>query len=95
LSEVTSLRIDADCSWQPFAKAVQTLLGASIIVNKRNELQPLQLFSNLGHGEAVRLAREVPELWKNTERLHTSLQFVNLAFFGTIATEILSRFLTI
>lgn len=38
LTEVTSLLVDGGYSGQPFAEAVQSLLGASVQVAKRHEL---------------------------------------------------------
>ena len=71
---------------QPFAQAVEELLGAEVKIAKRNEL----------HISAVMPQRWVVErsfawiekfrrLWKNCERkLNTSLQFIHLAFLSLL-----------
>lgn len=86
LSKVVNVMVDAGYTGTPFAEGVKALLGASVEIVKRNEL----------HTFAVMPIRWVVErsfawlekcrrLWKNCERnLHTSLQFVKLAFLALL-----------
>ena len=82
MQAVQSILADGGYVGQPFALAVEELLGAQVQIAKRSEL----------HTFAVMPQRQVVErsfawiekcrrLWKNCERkLNTSLQFIHLAF---------------
>ena len=74
--------VDGGYTGKPFATAVQSLLGASVEVVKRNELHtfvvlPKRWVVERSFGGLEKCRR----LWKNCERkLNTSLQMVVLAF---------------
>ena len=76
-----------------FAATVQSLLGASVEVVKRNELHtfvvlPKRWVVERSFGRLEKCRR----LWKNCERkLNTSLQMVVLAFAGANPEEIVNR----
>jgi transposase len=86
LAGVTSLLVDGGYSGQPFAKAVQSLLGASVQVAKRHELHTFAVIPQRWVVErSFAWLEKCRRLWKNTERLlNTSLQFVNLAFLALL-----------
>ena len=75
------------CWWmgdtpKPFATAVQSLLGASVEVVKRNELHTFVVLPKRWVVErSFGWLEKCRRLWKNCERkLNTSLQMVVLAF---------------
>ena len=76
LSLVRNVLVDGGYTGKPFAAAVQSLLGASVEVVKRNELTP----SCDGWWSGFAWLEKCRRLWKNCERLNTSLQMVVLAF---------------
>jgi transposase len=86
LAEVTSLLVDGGYTGQPFAEAVQSLLGASVQVAKRHELSTFAVIPQRWVVErSFAWLEKCRRLWKNTERLlNTSLQFVNLAFLALL-----------
>jgi len=86
LSAVTSLLVEGGYSGQPFAEAVQRLLGASVEVAKRHELQAFAVMPKRWVVErSFAWLETCRRLWKNTERLlNTRLQFVNLAFLALL-----------
>ena len=67
---------------KPFATAVQSLLGASVEVVKRNELHTFVVLPKRWVVErSFGWLEQCRRLWKNCERkLNTSLQMVVLAF---------------
>ena len=67
---------------KPFATAVQSLLGASVEVVKRNELHTFVVLPKRWVVErSFGWLEKCRRLWKNCERkLNTSLQMVVLAF---------------
>ncbi len=71
---------------QPFAEAVQRLLGASVQVAKRHELHTFAVMPQRWVVErSFAWLEKCRRLWKNTERLlNTSLQFANLAFLALL-----------
>jgi transposase len=74
LAEVTSLLIDGGYSGQPFAEAVQGLLGASVQVAKRHELHTFADIHNVGLWNG-----HLPD-WKSAEDYGRTLN----AWSGTI-----------
>jgi transposase len=86
LQAVQSVLADGGYVGQPFAQAVEELIGAQVQIAKRSEM----------HSFAVMPKRWVVErsfawidkcrrLWKNCERkLNTSLQFLHLAFLALL-----------
>ena len=86
LSEVVSILVDGGYTGQPFAGAVQNLLGASVQVAKRNELPTFAVIPRRWVVErSFSWLEKCRRLWKNTERfLNTSLQFINLAFLALL-----------
>ena len=82
LNRVQKVLADGGYSGEPFAAAVQNLLGASVEVVKRKELHtfvvlPKRWVVERSFGWLDKCRR----LWKNCEReLNTSLQMVVLAF---------------
>ena len=71
-----------DTPGKPFATAVQSLLGASVEVVKRNELHTFVVLPKRWVVErSFGWLEKCRRLWKNCERkLNTSLQMVVLAF---------------
>ena len=71
-----------DTLGKPFATAVQSLLGASVEVVKRNELHTFVVLPKRWVVErSFGWLEKCRRLWKNCERkLNTSLQMVVLAF---------------
>jgi transposase len=75
LQAVQSILADGGYVGQPFAQAVDELLGAQVQIAKRSELHT---FAVLPQRWVVEKCRR---LWKNCERkLNTSLQFIHLEF---------------
>ena len=89
LSQVQNVLVDGDTpgihrgyTGKPFATAVQSLLGASVEVVKRNELHTFVVLPKRWVVErSFGWLEQCRRLWKNCERkLNTSLQMVVLAF---------------
>ena len=86
LSQAQNVLVDGGYTGKPFAAAVQSLLGASVEVVKRNELHtfvalPKRWVVERSFGWLEKCRR----LWKNCERkLNTSVQMVVLAFTALI-----------
>lgn len=82
LAGVTNVLADGGYTGDPFANAIQEILGATVEVVKRSELHTFAVIPkrwvverDFGWLEKCR------RLWKNCERkLNTSLQMVLLAF---------------
>ena len=74
--------VDGGYTGKPFATAVQSLLGASVEVVKRNELHTFVVLPKRWVVErSFGWLEQCRRLWKNCERkLNTSLQMVVLAF---------------
>ena len=86
LSLVQNVLVDGGCTGDPFAAAVQDLLGASVEVVKRNELHTFAVLPKRWVVErSFAWLEKCRRLWKNCERkLNTSLQMVVLAFAALI-----------
>ena len=82
LSQVQKVLVDGGYTGKPFATAVQSLLGASVEVVKRNELHTFVVLPKRWVVErSFAWLEKCRRLWKNCERkLNTSLQMVVLAF---------------
>ena len=82
LSQVQNVLVDGGYTGKPFAAAVQSLLGASVEVVKRNELHTFVVLPKRWVVErSFGWLEKCRRLWKNCEReLNTSLQMVVLAF---------------
>ena len=82
LSLVRNVLVDGGYTGKPFATAVQGLLGASVEVVKRNELNTFVVLPKRWVVErSFAWLEKCRRLWKNCERkLNTSLQMVVLAF---------------
>ncbi len=82
LSRVQKVLVDGAYTGEPFAAAVQDLLGASVEVVKRNELHTFAVLPKRWVVErSFGWLEKCRRLWKNCEReLNTSLQMVVLAF---------------
>ena len=82
LSRVQNVLVDGGYTGKPFAAAVQSLLGASVEVVKRNELHTFVVLPKRWVVErSFGWLEKCRRLWKNCEReLNTSLQMVVLAF---------------
>ncbi len=82
LSEVKSVLGDSGYTGEPFADGVNTILGASVQIARRNELHTFAVMPQRWVVErSFGWLEKCRRLWKNCERqLNTSLQFVNLAF---------------
>ena len=86
LSRVQQVLVDGGYTGKPFAAAVQSLLGASVEVVKRNELH---IFVVLAQRWVVERSfawlEKCRRLWKNCEgKLNTSLQMVVLSFVALL-----------
>lgn len=86
LSEISVVMTDGGYTGQNFAEAVESLIGASVHVAKRNELHTFSVIPKRWVVErSFAWLEKCRRLWKNTERLlNTSLQFVNLAFLALV-----------
>ena len=93
LSQVQNVLVDGGYTGKPFATAVQSLLGASVEVVKRNELHTFVVLPKRWVVErSFGWLEQCRRLWKNCERkLNTSLQMVVLAFAVLIPEEIVNR----
>ena len=82
LIRVQKVLVDGAYTGEPFAAAVQDLLGASVEVVKRNELHTFAVLPKRWVVErSFGWLEKCRRLWKNCEReLNTSLQMVVLAF---------------
>lgn len=86
LSRVAAVLVDGGYTGQPFAAAVQDLLGAAVTVAQR---QALHTFTVLPQRWVVERSfawlEKCRRLWKNCERkLNTSLQMMVLAFIALL-----------
>ena len=91
LSQVQNVLVDGGYTGKPFATAVQSLLGASVEVVKRNELHTFVVLPKRWVVErSFGWLEKCRRLWKNCERkLNTSLQMVVLAFAVLILRRLL------
>ena len=86
LSLVQNVLVDGGYTGDPFAAGVQSLLGASVEVVKRNEMHTFVVLPKRWVVErSFAWLEKCRRLWKNCERkLNTSLQMVVLAFAALI-----------
>lgn len=86
LSKVVNVMADGGYTGAPFAEGVQQLLGATVEIAKRNELHAFVVMPKRWVVErSFAWLEKCRRLWKNCERkLHTSLQFVILAFLALL-----------
>ena len=86
LNQVQNVLVDGGYTGEPFATAVQGLLGASVEVVKRSELHTFVVLPKRWVVErSFAWLEKCRRLWKNCERkLNTSLQMVVLAFMVLI-----------
>ena len=86
LNQVQNVLVDGGYTGEPFATAVQSLLGASVEIVKRNELHTFVVLPKRWVVErSFAWLEKCRRLWKNCERkLNTSLQMVVLAFMVLI-----------
>ena len=86
LSQVQNVLVDGGYTGDPFAAGVQSLLGASVEVVKRNEMHTFVVLPKRWVVErSFAWLEKCRRLWKNCERkLNTSLQMVVLAFAALI-----------
>ena len=86
LSQVRNVLVDGGYTGKPFAAAVQGMLGATVEVVKRSELDTFVVLPKRWVVErSFAWLEKCRRLWKNCERkLNTSLQMVALAFTALI-----------
>jgi transposase len=86
LAGVTNMLVDGGYTGEPFAGAVQEILGATVEVVKRSELHTFAVIPRRWVVErSFGWLEKCHRLWKNCERkLETSLQMVLLAFIGLL-----------
>ena len=82
VSQARKVLVDGGYTGKPFATAVQSLLGATVEVAKRNELHSFVVLPKRWVVErSFAWLERCRRLWKNCEgKLNTSLQMVVLAF---------------
>jgi transposase len=82
LSDVERVLVDGGYTGEPFATAVEDLLGATVAVAKRNELHTFKVIPKRWVVErSFAWLDKCRRLWKNCERkLATSLNMIVLAF---------------
>ena len=86
LQAVQSILADGGYVGQPFAHAVEELLGAQVQIAKRSELHTFAVMPQRWVVErSFAWIEKCRRLWKNCERkLNTSLQFIHLAFLALL-----------
>ena len=86
LQAVQCLLADGGYVGQPFAQAVEELLGAQVQIAKRSELHTFAVMPQRWVVErSFAWIEKCRRLWKNCERkLNTSLQFIHLAFLALL-----------
>ncbi|TXT28392.1 MAG: IS4 family transposase [Rhodocyclaceae bacterium] len=86
LQTVQCLLADGGYVGQPFALAVEELLGAQVQIAKRSELHTFAVMPQRWVVErSFAWIEKCRRLWKNCERkLNTSLQFIHLAFLALL-----------
>ena len=82
LSSVVNVMADSGYTGDKFAQGVKDILGATVEIAKRSELHQFVVIPKRWVVErSFAWLEKCRRLWKNCERkLHTSLQFVVLAF---------------
>jgi len=86
LQAVQSILADGGYVGQPFAQAVDELLGAEVQIAKRSELHTFAVIPQRWVVErSFAWIEKCRRLWRNCERkLNTSLQFIHLAFLALL-----------
>jgi transposase len=86
LQAVQRILADGGYVGQPFAQAVEELLGAEVKIAKRSELHTFAVMPQRWVVErSFAWIEKCRRLWKNCERkLNTSLQFIHLAFLSLL-----------
>ena len=86
LQNVEVVLVDGGYTGQPFALAIESLIGARVEVAKRSELHKFAVIPQRWVVErSFGWLEKCRRLWKNCERyLNTSLQFINLAFLSLL-----------
>jgi transposase len=86
LKAVQSILADGGYVGQPFAQAVEELLGAKVQIAKRSDLHTFVVMPQRWVVErSFAWIEKCRRLWKNCERkLNTSLQFIHLAFLALL-----------
>ena len=86
LQAVQRILADGGYVGQPFAQAVEELLGAQVQIAKRSELHTFAVMPQRWVVErSFAWIEKCRGLWKNCERkLNTSLQFIHLAFLSLL-----------
>ena len=86
LQAVQSILADGGYVGQPFAQAVEKLLGAEVQIAKRSELHTFAVIPQRWVVErSFAWTEKCRRLWKNCERkLNTSLQFIHLAILARL-----------
>lgn len=86
LAKVTNILVDGGYSGEKFANQIQVLLGAKVVVAKRNELHKFAVIPQRWVVErSFAWLEKCRRLWKNCEReINTSLQMVVLGFLGLL-----------
>ena len=86
LQTVQRVLADGGYVGQPFAQAVEELLGAEVQIAKRSELHTFAVMPQRWVVErSFAWIDKCRRLWKNCERkLNTSLQFIHLAFLALL-----------
>ncbi len=81
---------DGGYTGEKFAASVQSIIGATVEVAKRNELHTFSLIPKRWVVErSFAWLEKCRRLWKNCERkINTSLQMVVLAFIGLLARRL-------
>ena len=86
LQAVQSVLADGGYVGQPFAQAVEELIGAQVQIAKRSEIHTFAVMPKRWVVErSFAWIDKCRRLWKNCERkLNTSLQFLHLAFLALL-----------
>ena len=86
LGQVQSVLADGGYVGQPFAQAVQDMLGATVQIAKRSELHTFAVIPKRWVVErSFAWLEKNRRLWKNCERkLNSTLQFIHLAFLALL-----------
>jgi transposase len=86
LSNVRNVLVDGGYTGERFEQGVRQILGTTVEVAKRNELHKFVVIPQRWVFErSFAWLEKCRRLWKNCERyLHTSLQFIVLAFIALL-----------
>jgi transposase len=86
LERVECVLADGGYTGEPFAQAIENMLGATVQIAKRSDLHTFVVIPKRWVVErSFAWLEKCRRLWKNCERkLNTSLQFVCLAFLSLI-----------